>query len=71
MIWLDNSGKIVIRTEIDENNLYELHQMKRTVLELLATQDQDFHDRNSNYWAFRLVELLEPDPDQICLQKQE
>lgn len=70
MIWLDDSGKIVIRTHIDANNANEIQEMKKTVLNLLATQDQDFYDRNENFWAFELVKLLEPEPEQICLEKQ-
>jgi hypothetical protein len=70
MIWLDDNGKIVIRTEIEAKNVYELHSMKRTVLELLATQNKDFHDPDENYWAFELVKLLEPEPEQICLQNK-
>ncbi len=70
MIWLDDKGNIVIRTEIKEKDVYELHQMKQTVLELLATQDENFRDRDRSYWAFELVKLLEPEPEQICLKKE-
>ena len=69
MIWLDDNGKIIIRTNIEARNVNELQSMKQTVLDLLATQDENFHDRNSNYWAFELVKLLEPEPEQICLHK--
>ena len=71
MIWLDDKGKIVILTDIDKKDLYEISQMKRTVLDLLSTQDKDFHDRDTNYWAFELVKLLEPEPEQICVEKLE
>lgn len=70
MIWLDDKGNIVIRTEIKAKDVYELHQMKQTVLELLATQDENFRDRDRSYWAFELVKLLEPEPEQICLKKE-
>ena len=70
MIWLDDKGNIVIRTEIKEKDVYELQQMKQTVLELLATQDENFRDRDRSYWAFELVKLLEPEPEQICLKKE-
>jgi hypothetical protein len=68
MIWLDDNGKIVIRTDIDVNNACNIQEMKKTVLTLLATQDPDFYDRDENYWAFELIKLLEPEPDQICLK---
>lgn len=71
MIWLDDNGNIVIRTEIPANEVYELHEMKKSVLNLLSTQDSDFYDRNANFWAFRLVELLEPEHEQICLKKEQ
>ena len=69
MIWLDEKGKVVILTDIDKKNLYEISKMKSTVLDLIATQDTDFHDRDASYWAFELVKLLEPEPEQICLEK--
>ena len=69
MIWLDNDGKIVIRTEIDKNNVDAIIEMKKSVLNLLNTQMPDFIDREENYWAFELVKLLEPEPEQICLQQ--
>ena len=69
MIWLDDNGKIVIRTEININNLDQIVGMKKSVLNLLNTQIPDFIDRDENYWAFELVKLLEPEPEQICLKK--
>lgn len=69
MICVDNSGKIVIRTDIQEKQFFELQCMKKAVLRLLATQDTDFHNKDENYWAFRLVELLEPEEEQIILKK--
>lgn len=69
MIWLDDNGNIVIRTDITKNNLNEIVEMKKSVLNLLNTQMPDFMDRDENYWAFELVKLLEPEPEQICLQK--
>ena len=69
MICVDNSGKIVIRTDIQEKQFFELQCMKKAVLRLLATQDTDFHNKAENYWAFRLVELLEPEEEQIILKK--
>ncbi len=68
MIWLDDNGKIVIRTDIAAKDIYEIVHMKQTVLDLLATQNKDFRDSDDNYWAFELVKLLEPEPDQICLK---
>ena len=44
--------------------------MKKTVLDLLATQNKDFHNPDENFWAFELVKLLEPEPEQICLKKE-
>ena len=54
-----------------EELIYELHYMKKSVLKLLATQDTDFHDRDDNYWAFKLVELLEIEPEQINIKNLE
>lgn len=70
MIWLDDNGNIVIRTEIKAKDVHEIHHMKKTVLDLLATQNKDFHDPDENFWAFELVKLLEPEPEQICLKKE-
>jgi hypothetical protein len=70
MIWLDDNGKIVIRTEIEADNVCEIHLMKQTVLNLLSTQDDNFRDRQESYWAFELVKLLEPSPEQICLKQE-
>ncbi len=70
MIWLDDDGNIVIRTDIKAEDIYEIDAMKKTVLDLLATQEPDFHNRDSNYWAFELIKLLEPEPEQICLKKK-
>lgn len=70
MIWLDDNGNIVIRTDITKNNVNEIVEMKKSVLNLLNTQMTDFIDRDENYWAFELVKLLEPEPEQICLEKQ-
>ena len=69
MIWLDDNGTIVIKTDIDKNNVDTIIEMKKSVLNLLNTQMPDFIDREENYWAFELVKLLEPEPEQICLQK--
>ena len=69
MIWLDDEGNIVIRTGIHKKDIYEIMAMKKSVLGLLETQHPDFHDRDENYWAFELVKLLEPEPEQICLNK--
>jgi hypothetical protein len=69
MIWLDDNGKIVIRTNLEKNEMNEIVEMKRSVLNLLASQDEHFANRDENYWAFQLVQLLEPEPEQICLQK--
>lgn len=69
MIWLDDDGNIVIRTGITKNNVNEIVEMRRSVLNLLNTQMPDFIDRDENYWAFELVKLLEPEPEQICLHK--
>lgn len=69
MIWLDDNGNIVIRTDITKKNINEIVEMKKSVLNLLNTQMPDFIDRDENYWAFELVKLLEPEPEQICLQK--
>jgi hypothetical protein len=69
MLWIDHNGKIVIGTEIEAKNLYEIHFMKQTILELLATQHIDYHDQDKNYWAFELVKILEPQPDQVCLEQ--
>lgn len=68
MIWLDDNGNIVIRTDITKNNVNEIVEMKKSVLNLLNTQMTDFVDRDENYWAFELVKLLEPEPEQICLK---
>jgi hypothetical protein len=68
MIWLDDNGNIVIKTDITKDNVNEIQEMKKTVLFLLATQDPNFYDRDENYWAFELVKLLEPEPEQICLK---
>lgn len=67
MILLDKNGFLVIQTDIDKDNIDALLAMKQTVLGLLATQDSDFYDKETNYWAFRLVEFLEPSASQICL----
>ena len=69
MIWLDDKGEIVIRTQLHCNQIDEIVEMKRSVLNLLNTQSQEFIYREENYWAYRLVQLLEPEADQICLQK--
>ena len=69
MIWLDDNGNIVIRTQIAKKDIGEIVEMKRSVLNLLSTQDESFANRNENYWAYQLVQLLEPEPDQLCLQK--
>lgn len=71
MICLDKNSKIVIHTDMPEELIYELHYMKKSVLKLLATQDTDFHDRDDNYWAFKLVELLEIEPEQINIKNLE
>jgi hypothetical protein len=68
MIWLDDNGNIVIKTDITKKNVNEIQEMKKTVLSLLATQDPNFYDRDENYWAFELIKLLEPEPEQICLK---
>ena len=68
MIWLDDNGTIVIKTDITKNNVYELMRMKNSVLALLETQEAEFADKDENYWAFQLVRLLEPNDDQICLK---
>lgn len=68
MIWLDDNGNIVIRTDITKNNVNEIVEMKKSVLNLLNTQMPNFIDRDENYWAFELVKLLEPEPEQICLK---
>jgi hypothetical protein len=68
MIWLDENGNIVIKTDISKNNINEIVEMKKSVLNLLNTQMPDFIDRDDNYWAFELVKLLEPEPEQICLK---
>ena len=65
MICVDNSGKIVIRTDIEVRDINEIQCMKKSVLRLLATQNKDFHDPEENFWAFELVELLEPKTEQI------
>ena len=69
MIWLDDNGNIIIKTEINKNNLDTIVEMKKSVLNLLNTQMPDFIDREENYWAFELVKLLEPEADQICINK--
>lgn len=69
MIWLDDNGNIVIKTEITKNNVDTIVEMKKSVLNLLNTQMPDFIDREENYWAFELVKLLEPEPEQICLKQ--
>ena len=69
MIWLDDNGNIVIRTDITKKNVNEIVEMKKSVLNLLNTQMPDFIDRDENYWAFELVKLLEPEPEQICFHK--
>lgn len=68
MISLTPNGKIVIITDIDASDIYEVQNMKTTVLDLLATQNKEFHDPDNNYWAYELVKLLEPKPDQICIK---
>ena len=68
MIWLDDNGNIVIKTDIAKNNIYEVLEMKKSVLNLLNTQMPDFIDREENYWAFELVKLLEPEHEQVCLK---
>jgi len=65
MICVDNSGKIVIRTDIEVRDINDIQCMKKSVLRLLATQNKDFHDPEENFWAFELVELLEPKTEQI------
>ena len=69
MIWLDDNDNIVIRTDITKNNINEIVEMKKSVLNLLNTQMPDFIDREENYWAFELVKLLEPEAEQICFRK--
>lgn len=68
MICLDDNGNIVIKTDISKNNVNEIVEMKKSVLNLLNTQMPDFIDRDDNYWAFELVKLIEPEPEQICLK---
>lgn len=65
MICVDENGKVVIHTDIEVRNIYEIQCMKKSVLRLLATQNKDFHDPEENFWAFELVELLEPKTEQI------
>ena len=69
MIQLDQDNKIVIKTDIAKKNIYELVEMKKSVLELISTQSEDIIDRSASYWALELVKLLEPEPHQICLEK--
>jgi hypothetical protein len=69
MIWLDDNGNIVIKTDITKKNVNEIVEMKKSVLNLLNTQMPDFIDRDENYWAFELIKLLEPEPEQICLKQ--
>lgn len=71
MICLDKNGKVVIHTNIEIKNVYEIQCMKKSVLRLLATQNKDFHDPDENYWAFELVELLEVEPEQINIKNLE
>jgi hypothetical protein len=68
MIALDKNGDIIIITNIKASDISELHNMKQTVLDLLATQNKEFHDPDNNYWGFELVKLLDPKPEQICIK---
>ena len=43
--------------------------LKKSVLNLLNTQMPEFIDKEENFWAFELVKLLEPTPEQICLKE--
>lgn len=69
MIWLDDDGHIVIRTELTKNDMEQVIEMRKSITFLLQTQDKDFYDREQSYNAFELLSYLEFQPDQICLKK--
>jgi hypothetical protein len=68
MIWLDDNGKVVIKTEIPAKDIYEVVEMKKSVLNLMSSQNKDMIDGEENYWAIQLIKLLDPEPEQICLK---
>jgi hypothetical protein len=69
MILLNAEGNIIINTKMGENEIDNIVEMKRSVLNLLCTQDEHFANRDENYWAYQLVQLLEPESEQICIKK--
>jgi hypothetical protein len=71
MIWLDDNGKVVIKTDIQAKDIYEVVEMKKSVLSLLSSQDKEMIDGEENYWAIQLIKLLDPEPEQICLKKEQ
>ena len=69
MIWLDEDGHIVIKTNLTTKELDQIIDMKNSITFLIKTQDKDFHNSDINYNAFELLSYLEFEANQICLSK--
>lgn len=64
MIWLDDNGHILVKTQESRQTVERILEYQKSLLYLIQTQNKDFFDEEIHYNACELLNNLLPSQEQ-------
>ena len=68
MIWLDNEGHIVMRSNYNNQSAEDIIDYQKAIIHLLRSQDKDFVNQETTYNALELLEAMLFEPSQLNIE---
>lgn len=68
MIWLDNNGHIVMRSNSNYKSADDIVDYQKAIIHLLQTQNKECTDENTTYNALDLLEMMLFEPSQLNIE---